>query len=96
MNLRELNASENGLSSLPPSISQLYQLKKLLLSHNDLGEIPLEISGCSSLQELDLSFNKIYRLPDQCAKMNIVILNLSHNHLLAFPQQIPSSLVRML
>uniref|UniRef100_A0A915LK94 Leucine-rich repeat protein soc-2 homolog n=1 Tax=Meloidogyne javanica TaxID=6303 RepID=A0A915LK94_MELJA len=55
----DLNSSENKLSSLPPAVGQLINLRILGLSENSLSTLPDTLSSLKKLETLDLRHNKI-------------------------------------
>lgn len=64
-------------------------LEKLSLSGNRLGIVPLElVESLSSLKTLDLSHCLLRGLPSRWNLPKLVHLNLSHNRLLDFPEQV--------
>ncbi|XP_061097135.1 leucine-rich repeat-containing protein 7-like isoform X2 [Conger conger] len=62
--LRKLSMADNDLSSLPPSISSLVNLRELDVSKNGIQEFPDNIKGCKCLSVMEASVNPITKLPD--------------------------------
>ena len=79
--MENLNLSENLLSSLPSSISQLKALKQVNLSKNHLTEIPKELCQLKQMNALDLSSNRITQIKDYIQELNCVELNLNENQI---------------
>ena len=85
-NLTTLNLNDNNLTSLPPHISLLYQLKHLSLANNAITQLPKEIGVLSELIELHLECNRISNLPDEIGKLsNLRKLLLQSNQLVEIP-----------
>ena len=64
-----LDASENELPSLPPSIGTLSKLRVLNVSDNKIAVLPEELGNCEALEELLLYKNQIKKLPASCGKL---------------------------
>jgi len=85
----KLNLNNNGLTSLPPEIGQLTQLKKLILSFNQLTTLPSEFGKLTQLQELSLHDNQLMALPLEFGKLTqLTALWLQRNWLTALPPEI--------
>ena len=86
MVIKQLNLSQNQLSSLPISItSQLRNCTKLDLHQNDIRYVPASILELPVIKELNLSNNKITELPKVLWSASLIKLNLSHNELNTLP-----------
>src|SRR4051812_3130266 len=68
-NLRRLDLSKLGLTSLPLEVSQFVHLHKLDLSQNKLGKLPAELGQLSQLQEFDLWNNHLSDLPGELGQL---------------------------
>ena len=94
--LLRLDASQNKLSGIPPSIASLQRLTSLNLSFNQLDSLPeADVwSQLVSLVSLQLGHNALEGLPDGLGGRGLpplVHLSLSHNRL----HHLPSSLAEM-
>ena len=84
-----LYLSNNNISRLPTSFSNLINLQILYLNGNQLSEIPPEIYNLSQIWMLDLSDNKITVIPSQIKLLyNLQNLNLHGNLIKKFPYEI--------
>lgn len=54
-----LDLSNNNLTTLPSSIGDMRNLRKLILRNNKLNTLPATISACKNLQEIDITGNPI-------------------------------------
>ncbi len=87
--VRELNASNSGLKTLPDNIKDLKYLKRLDLSKNQLSKLPKVIGNLKELNYLNLQENPIAELPDQLFELeDLVELNISHMRLRILPELI--------
>nr|WP_253938258.1 leucine-rich repeat domain-containing protein [Hahella sp. HN01] len=81
-----LYLSENALSSLPKSISEMKSLKRVHLGWNQFEEFPVELFNIGGLKDVYISKNKIIRVGE--GLKNIKSLRrviISHNDLKEFP-----------
>eukprot|EP00879_Flechtneria_rotunda_P016862 GHRR01017651.1.p1 GENE.GHRR01017651.1~~GHRR01017651.1.p1 ORF type:complete len:193 (+),score=58.59 GHRR01017651.1:572-1150(+) len=60
----------NQLTSLPPQLGKLRQLRKLWVDRNKLTAVPEQLGDCSALQELYLDHNQLKTLPASLAKLS--------------------------
>ena len=84
---RNVDASNNKIASLPPSIGTLVSLQRLTLTANALATLPDELARCVNLRVLVLDRNAISRVPD-CVLASLTklqTLSLAHNKLAAMP-----------
>ena len=84
-----LNLFRDQLTSLPPAIGQLRNLKRLDLSDNQFTALPPQIGQLRNLKRLDLSGNRLTSLPTEIGQLrNLEELGLSHNQLASLPTEI--------
>ena len=84
--IKQLNLSQNQLSTLPLSIaSHLRECTKLDLQKNSMTNIFPIILELPQIKELNLSHNKISELPNVAWSASLVQLNLSYNELKTLP-----------
>lgn len=87
--LERLWVSHNKLSTLPPQLDQLTQLRELFLHRNNFEEIPSCVCKLTSLQVLWLSNNKIKSIPDEVAQMSsLKRLHLDNNFIKTLPRSL--------
>ena len=86
--LKELNLSNNGLSSLPSNVfSSLINLRKLYMAANNLSNLPQSIGFLLQLQELDLSHNKFTDFPQLLLHLtHLTNINLTNNLITQLPK----------
>jgi len=88
-NATMLDLSCQKLTSLPPEISKLENLKTLCMSCNKLISLPPEISKLENLTELEMSENQLTSLPPEISKLkNLTSLNISCNQSTSLPPKI--------
>ncbi len=88
-NTKQLDLSNNQLSTLPPEISQLSNLTWLDLSNNQLSSLPPEFGQLSNLTWLDFSNNQLSSLPPEFGQLSkLRELSLSNNRLSSLPPEI--------
>jgi len=84
-----------NLTSLPPEIGQLTQLRELELRNNNLASLPPEIGQLTQLQELELHNNNLTSLPPEIGQLKeLRSLDLSENKLALLPLEI-SQLIKL-
>lgn len=85
---RELVLFGMGLSSLPPEISELSDLKELQLGNNKFSEFPKEILSLKNLAILDLSGNPISEVPSDIKSLEkLQLLNITGLKLHSLPEE---------
>ena len=88
MVIKQLNLSQNQLSTLPISIaSHLRKCTKLDLQKNKMTNILPIILELPMIKELNLSRNKISKLPNVSWSASLIQLNLSYNELKSLPDK---------
>ncbi|XP_013404030.1 malignant fibrous histiocytoma-amplified sequence 1 [Lingula anatina] len=86
VHVKKINASNNGLTALPDSISLLVNLTHLILSWNKFTTFPTEVCGIPNLEHLDLWYNKLASLPPNIVGMTALKrLLLGKNNFTEFP-----------
>lgn len=84
-----LDLYELGLTSLPPEVGQLINLKRIDLDDNQLSSLPPEICQLVNLKQLILTHNQLTSLPPElCQLSNLTKLILSNNLLVSLPSEI--------
>lgn len=84
--LEYLDLSNNAITFIPPSFSQLVNLTKLNLSNLNLSIIPNSLLGLHKLQYVDLSNNRITIIPPQIENLQLLhTLKLRENLINALP-----------
>ncbi|MGH0160891.1 UNVERIFIED_CONTAM: hypothetical protein FKN15_040333, partial [Acipenser sinensis] len=79
--------SNNQLTAIPDSFSNLSNLVKFNLSNNKLRSLPPGISAMKSLKLLDCTNNQLERVPQELAQMaSLEQLYLRHNKLRCLPE----------
>ena len=87
--MKELDLSDNQLTSLPESIGDLAQLKELDLGNNQLTSLPERIGDLAQLKELYLDNNQLTSLPERIGDLaQLKELDLSDNQLTSLPERI--------
>lgn len=90
-NLEFLDLSYNGISTLPPEISNLTKLNYLDLSSNTISTLPPQIGNLFNLNTLDLANNNLTTLPPEIGSLfNLNTLDLAGNNLTTLPPEIGS------
>ena len=88
-NLTTLNLVFEGLTSLPPEISELKNLTTLNISHNQMTSLPPEIRELKNLTTLNISGNQLTSLPPEISELkNLTQLDISGNQLTSLPPEI--------
>jgi internalin A len=81
--------SYRGLTTLPPEIAQLTNLRELALVGNQLTALPPEIAQLTNLRDLTLVGNQLITLPPEIARLaNLQQLRLDGNQLTTLPPEI--------
>ena len=81
-----LNLSGLGLTTIPPEVFELTNLKQLFLDSNKLTDLPQNVGQLTNLKVLSLSGNRLTTLPPELFELSgITGLWLDNNSLTAFP-----------
>jgi Leucine-rich repeat (LRR) protein len=89
LNQEELNASHQGLQTLPESIGNLVNLTDLVLDKNQLQTLPESIENLVNLTHLGLDNNQLQTLPESIRNLvNLQVLWLGDNQLQILPESI--------
>lgn len=84
-----LDLSELGLTTVPPEIGKLANLRVLHISYNHLATLPIEITQLTTLIELHLENNQLTKLLPEIGRLrDLRFLVLEHNQLAALPPEI--------
>lgn len=78
------------LTTIPPEVFQLPNLKELDLRFNNIEELPADSGRLLRLEKLVLSNNRIQGLPPELEKLTLLReIRLDHNQLTAWPEVLP-------
>ncbi|SFC29061.1 Leucine rich repeat-containing protein [Flexibacter flexilis DSM 6793] len=84
--VRSLDLRNQNLTSLPPELFELTDLKVLILDNNQLQSIPSEISKLQKLSVLNLRNNQLRELPASLTSLtDLRLLTLGNNKLSSLP-----------
>ncbi|MFY7898787.1 MAG: protein kinase [Chitinophagaceae bacterium] len=86
--LEILDLSNNLLSELPDSFSQLKKLKILFLSNNLFTEFPAVLGSCASLEMIGFKSNQIQKIHEQSFPKKTKWLILTNNQIKELPASI--------
>nr|KAJ3419403.1 hypothetical protein HK105_006997 [Polyrhizophydium stewartii] len=87
--LRELDLSDNSITSLPSMISDLVNLRMLDLSDCLLTEIPEEVFMLENLEILSLAYHVITAIPPEIGQLRrLTSLNMERNEIKELPDEI--------
>ena len=87
--LEDLNLGSNQLTTLPPDMGGLNNLKTLWLDDNHLDDFPVVLCSIKSLEELHMSGNQLNFIPQSInALKNLKTLALDNNKIEVFPMGI--------
>jgi len=80
------NGVETQIHTIPESISNLNDLRKLYLEWNNITELPDSFSNLTALVQLYISNNQLISLPDDFGNLdNLFILDLGYNQINSLP-----------
>ncbi|MDH5402388.1 MAG: leucine-rich repeat domain-containing protein [Candidatus Heimdallarchaeota archaeon] len=89
INLKRLNLSKNGLSSIPHDLKNLINLERIELSENNLNIIPNIVKKIPNLKQIYLDQNNIKELDNHLSELSLIeILNLRGNQIEYIPKEI--------
>ncbi len=89
LDLSNKDIAKDGISTIPPEIGQLTELKKFSCGNNIITQIPDEIGNLTKLEQLILRSNRIEVLTTAIGKCeSLVDLDLQHNQLDVVPGEI--------
>ncbi len=86
--LEVLDLSDNELTTLPDSISQLKHLKIVFFAHNNFTEFPTVLKECSSLSMIGFKSNQIKKVPENAFPPLLRWLILTDNKVQKLPKSI--------
>lgn len=97
INLTEINASNNYLTSIPPEIGLLYNLEYLNLNSNILTTVPSEIGNLRKLRRINLCDNRLTSIPPEFGNLfTLDCMHLSRNKLITLPPELGKLNLRVL
>jgi internalin A len=83
----ELHLAGMALKSVPESIAQLSELRKLNLTHNEITFIPDSVAQLSKLRTLDLRSNQVTDIPESITRLNdLRELDIARNQIHCVPE----------
>lgn len=87
--VKALDATNNRLVALPPSLGSLSSLQRLVLAQNRLAELPPALCSLSALKTLSLDSNALAALPPALGSLrNLERLSLADNQLRELPPSV--------
>lgn len=86
--LEFLDLSDNDLSELPESISQLKRLRILFFQNNKFKKFPKVLNSCTSLSMVGFKSNQIETIPENCFPPLLRWLTLTNNNIKSIPKSI--------
>ncbi|WP_159023546.1 leucine-rich repeat-containing protein kinase family protein [Formosa sp. L2A11] len=86
--LEVLDLSDNKLSSLPESISQLKQLKIIFFARNNFTTYPTVLGNCPNLNMIGFKSNHIHTVPEHVFPPKLNWLILTDNKITILPKSI--------
>lgn len=87
---KNLDLSNQGLTSVPLYVFNQTNLEELNVSHNSLtGAIQSQIGQLKNLKVLNVSYNKMTGMPAEVGQLqNLQVLDLSYNQLTGLPNEL--------
>jgi Leucine-rich repeat (LRR) protein/GNAT superfamily N-acetyltransferase len=79
--IKRLDLSNRGLTSIPETLGMLRGVVALNLGHNHLGELPSSLSSMTMLGNVDLRRNDFETVPEVLCTLSLRSLNLSGNRI---------------
>ncbi len=84
-----LSFLRKNISTIPPEIGNLDQLRTLSFLSNSIIDLPAEIGNLSKLINLDVSFNDLTTIAPEIGNLSgLKYLSLNNNELLEIPEEI--------
>uniref|UniRef100_A0A7S0N1X5 Disease resistance R13L4/SHOC-2-like LRR domain-containing protein n=1 Tax=Pyramimonas obovata TaxID=1411642 RepID=A0A7S0N1X5_9CHLO len=89
--VRNLDATNNAITVLPPAISGFAKIQRLVLVNNQLSSLPPEIGRLLMLKLLAVDGNRLAALPEEIGQLSkLEKLTASRNSLRALPPSVSS------
>ncbi len=87
--VEELFVNGNRLTSVPPELGELGNLRALSLNFNELTSVPAELGGLAKLEYLGLWSNELTSVPPELGELgNLQELDLDENRLASLPPEL--------
>lgn len=89
LDLTNRDLTKTGISTLPPAIGDLTELRTLILNNNNLSELPVELGLLKNLRRLDVGSNQLSTFPMVITRLSSLdSLDLRFNDIEILPQEI--------